>query len=111
MFNERSIDMLQPPSKKSNLTILGDETSNATLYNGGVVGNSMMTSCYPTPSNKTHSETRNLIDNVFNQTDTIYNKSETAQNNTQEVGTSSIFVYQVSCFIALQLSTNSFIKI
>ncbi len=90
-MNERSIVNLQPPSKRSNIT-LSDETScNITLYNGGVIGNSMMTTYLPTPSvagSKTLSETRNIIENVFNQTDTIYNE-KTSQDTTN-----SIFIYQ-----------------
>ncbi len=89
-MNERSMDPLQPPSKRSNLT-LGETSVNVTLYNGGAVGNSMMTTCYPTPSvagAKTLSETRYAIENVFNQTDTICN------NKTAHDTSGSIFVYQ-----------------
>lgn len=56
----------------------------------------MSNSCMPTPTvaGKTLSETRNLIDNVFNQTDTIYgNKTESICIPSQEK--SSIFIYQV----------------
>jgi hypothetical protein len=86
------MDMLQPPSKKCNFT-LGDETVNATLFNGAA-GN-MTNSCYPTPTTgKTMSETRNLIENVFNQTDTVCgNTTESICVPAQEK--SSIFIYQV----------------
>ena len=102
MISERSMDTLLAPSKKCNFT-LGDETSNATLYKGGNVGNSMMTTCYPTPKTPGHamSETHNLIENVFNQTDTIYNKTDTIINNScarDNNATESIFIYQVISF-------------
>lgn len=94
IMGERSMDTLQPPSKRCNFT-LSDETGNATLYTGAP-GQSMMVSSYPTPSvaGKTMSDTRNLIDNIFNQTDTIYNKTDIVSSNTTPPEKSSIFIYQ-----------------